>query len=667
MSSLPQWLAPPSWLGGGGGGTDNNNLNKNSSAAKDDDEAVHRRRLSQILRYIAQMHHSLQAENGPSFVQDGGRLSRPPSDFFQHESHHNDEGAATSSWILFTTADFRHLLAAQQASMGSTTAEGGGGGAPVFANPPFSFYAAASSSSTGAASSPSSRKRSLTGMLKDYTSGASASVSASTNKNSASSMATPVQPADGKVCWMRLTRLTHATASSRPDDLLQSTAVQVYLNDWLQNVPDARSIHDLLTLERLSVAPKLPPMHRNRTVVQAFVRQYRKYLRRKMVMDILEPIYNHLFEWIQSSPADEELVFGLGHARWFNASTSTWLSSPVLEILVEPEVSRVDGALLLRPRDHTGVALHRPLVMATVAESRPHTMAALHQIVANVEPRTLSPGQPSTYASLLQEIALQVASDASFQSSAASRATADPTKLIISEDWCLFRRPKPVSVWARDATAFSDSILASAASGAKNGSAELPLATWALTAGPSAVEAKRLERLQETQKKSGTNVVSHGETNTKKNWWPNRMSSSAPTPTTSPTPEPQPLFPLPASVPQAKIARLLLHEQHSAVVCEGPPGSGKSHTVRPPMCVCMCQTEKHPLTQTHVFNCSTDLQYCVCLSLSRQTRLSNLQKCARLVRPEKPTSWDGPRFMCRYFHERTIRYAAIAANRGALG
>uniref|UniRef100_A0A7S3KYB6 Uncharacterized protein n=1 Tax=Amphora coffeiformis TaxID=265554 RepID=A0A7S3KYB6_9STRA len=503
-------------------------------------EVTHRRRLAQILRYIANMHHSLQSEGvGPSFVQEG-RRDRPPSDFFQLDEQQGE-------WILFTTTDFRLLLSAEQ------NAQSGG---PLFPSPPFSFYAAVTEQKEGG---QSPRKRMFSAAFKSD----GASSNTTTNKESS---------VDGKTCWMRITRLTNAQIATTPPESVRRSAVRNYLEGWLMQTPDAGRLEDLLTLDRLARPPKSPPGYdvRERQEVNSFLRQYRRYLRRKAYHEILEPMYNHLFEWVQQQ-SDEELVFGLGHARYFHAPTSTWISSPVLEVLVEVEVSRKDGSLLLRPRDHTGVTLHRPF-LAALTETGHTTMTTLHQKVADCEPCHICPGQPETYATLLQEIAVQVSADGSFQSSARTKPD-DSSKLVITEAWCLFRRPKPSTVWARDATKFADQILMKQPSD----TLALPLASWALTFGPQAVERERAKLIVQDSPRKGFFGQFFARNEATK------------TPSTGPT---KPLFPLPTSVPQTRIAELLLNQKYPAVVCEGPPGSGKSHTICNIVCAYLCQGKR---------------------------------------------------------------------------
>jgi hypothetical protein len=280
-------------------------------------------------------------------------------------------------------------------------------------------------------------------------------------------------------------------------------------------------------------------------------------------------------------------------------SGHTMINGPLLEILVEVELAR-DGALLVRPREHTGkmfrrlcfvlldidshpmlirstnlfpclelllsgVALNREVTSAlasfgeTASASGGHSvLAQLHRDVAELEPSLFSPGQPNTYIPLLKRIAVELSSGGSFQSSSAvSRGRADASKLSVTESWCLYGRPKPSSVWARDAMAFADQLLLP-----NQQSLTLPQATWALTHGPGALD------VIQASKEKDSDGPQQGLMDLVKSIWVRGKEKTPP-----PTP-PRPLFPLPASDAQNRIADLLLNKKMPAVLCEGPPGTG---------------------------------------------------------------------------------------------
>ncbi|GAX13522.1 hypothetical protein FisN_27Lh017 [Fistulifera solaris] len=457
-----------------------------TAPAVESEEQIHRKRLSQLLRYIASMHQTLdQTEEGCSFVRES-RVT--PSDFFQKEQ----EG------ILFSINDFRQLLQHR------------------LQPPPFSFYAAAS------------RKRTFSGAIKD----------------------------NAKACWLRLTR--PAAAPEEGTYYRRLPAVQEYLVGWLSRTPSVQSVEELLTLKRFANAPKPSPELDSRSLrdVRNFLRFYPELLVHKTHQQILEPAYNRLFEWVQENHSSE-LVWGIGHAKWFDGSV--WVNGPVLEVMVEVELAQ-DGALLVRPREHTGVAFHRPILVALNCAGS--GAVALHRTISELEPTSLSPGQPETYIPLLKRIVVELSSAGRFLHS--SVRNTQFSDLVVTEAWCLFCRSKPSSVWARDAVSFADQLVVE--------TPQLPLATWSLTHGPSVLARVQQERLNQS-------------TGSKRQWWPWGKPSET-------VKYDKPLFPLPTSEAQNRIAHLLLDQELPAVICEGPPGTGKTHTIANVICAYLCKGKR---------------------------------------------------------------------------
>jgi len=477
----------------------------------EDEEVVHRRKLTAILRYIASMHTTLNDTDAScSFVQTVvGGANGEVSDFFQYEYEDNDNAGG----VLFSTENFRMLLAMEA-------------DASLFPSPPFSFYAAASSQQAA-------KKRTFAGAIKN-------------------SLSSPSSVPE-KACWLRITRLTNAQVSSPP--VAQHPDLKLYLAGWLAQTPQVHTLERLLTRRRLEKAPKIPPTISSRGLreIKTFLRQYKRYLKKKSYQRELEPIYNRLFEWIQNHQSNyEELVWGLGHARMLDYNNNL-VNGPVLEILMEVELAR-DGALLVRPREHTGVSLNRQVVGALSAETDHAVLQQLHRTVAELEASELSPGQPNTYVPLMKQMAVQLSSGGSFQPSSASRGSTGPHRLVVTEGWCLYARPKPSSVWARDATAFADQL-------SKGGTTfPLPKAAWSLTHGPGSLNTVA-PALVRSDAAADSGVL---------DWLSSKfVAKECEEPETM-----KPLFPLPASDTQHRIADLLLDQELPAVVCEGPPGTG---------------------------------------------------------------------------------------------
>jgi hypothetical protein len=484
------------------------------------ENAAHRKRLAQILRYIASMHQILSngADNGHSFVKE----TPPKEDFFVSRESDDING------VLFCTNDFRQLLSIDRSRE-----------KPLFSLAPFAFYAASTSYSD------KNRKRSFAGAFKSTFSFSSSS-----------------QPE--KACWLRLTRLTSAQVPDKPE-IPSYEALQTFLEDWKKQAR-YRTIDDLFTLENLQKTPKLPPTlpQKDATLIKRFLQRYNVYLQKKTYHTTLEPIYNSLFEWIQlQQDHNQELVWGLGHAHLH--SQRQFISGPLLEVLVEVELSP-DGALLVRPREHTGVTLNRQVVTAVANMNDSHgVLAQMHRTVAEMDTSLLSPGQPETYIPFLKRMAVELSPGGSYQASSKSTRS---NQLFVSEAWCLFARPKPSSVWARDATAFADKLMLKE-------NLQLPEATWSYTHGPNVFESV-IERSRQPPTSSGL-----------MSWFYRSSTTEANTGKKS-----RPLFPLPTSDAQNRVAELLIGDNYPAVVVEGPPGTGKTHTIANIMCAYLCQGKR---------------------------------------------------------------------------
>ena len=573
----------------------------------DENERVHRKRLAQILRYIASMHQSLNHQTSAAGEDEGSPLSfvlqtrRPKhqyADFFQRQTADAMEAAGR---VLFSTNDFRQLLALERSH-------------PSTQQAPFTFYAA-----SGRSNNSNRRKRAtLAGTIKQ------------------SILSPSSSPADdnGKACWLRMTRLTNAQLGPRIHYEHLPFSVRTYLRDWLlgggkQHTNNNNSDPlDRLTLRRLERAPKPAPADaRAASDIKRFLRQHKKYLVQKSRQQQLEPIYNQLFEWIQMSDHQLELVWGLGHARLCVQTDDhnddyLLINGPLFEVHMEVELVR-DGALLVRPRDHTGVTLNRQVVTALAAyASSAGTLSQLHQMVAELEPSQISPGQPNTYIPLLKRVAMLLSPGGSFQLSSSSsslQTAADQTKLVVTEAWCLFARPKPSSVWARDALAFADAIQQQQQDGGSP--VVLPMAAWSLTHGPATLE-KLTWRAGKSNDRASVVI---------QNWVNTKLLGIS---KQEPEEPPKPLFPLPISAAQNQLADLLLNQNYPAVVCEGPPGTGKTHSIANLICAYLCQGKRVLVTSKNAPALSvlrnrlpeSVRELCVDVSMSELSGMRQLQQ-----------------------------------------
>lgn len=289
-----------------------------------------------------------------------------------------------------------------------------------------------------------------------------------------------------------------------------------------------------------------------------------------MVHQAFQPIYNRCFEFIQQSTsgslAESEAIWGLGHAYYVDTVGNIIVNGPLLEVPVEMELGPRDGAIYIRPKSHGGVTIQRDVLMALLSSKRSNTACdtTLQQWLTRVSTEltvgSIAPAQPLTYTPMLQRMAMELSSLGVFQwSSDPDTTTPGDGALRVTEAWCLYIRPKPSSVLARDAHVFADQVLQS--------SSGIPPATWALTHGPGSWE--RYE-----QSRTGNSGAWYDG----RAWATWMRSHFTTTKVAVPTP-PKIILPLPSSEAQNRIATLLLHQNCPAVVVEGPPGTGKSQTI----------------------------------------------------------------------------------------
>ena len=515
----------------------------------EEEKALHKKRLAGILRYIASMHQDIRSSDTyHRFVRSTDDDENGEEDFFQGESNTED-----GNRVLFSTNDFRKLMYVDASDNSKRDQD----------HAPFSFYApqpsATNNRGSGAATNHSSG---LYGLVFN------------------SSKSTTGRHLNERGLWLRLKRLGISSVIQQPN--YEHDVIQNYLNDWLKESSRVSSIEHLLTVYNLDRAPSIPSTVslRNQRLIKSFLRRYKIYLRTKLYQQTLEPIYNSLFEWNQQqNDNNEEIIWGLGHAKMITRD-GRLINGPLLEVLIEVELAS-DGALLIRPREHTGVTLNREVVAAIAGtgadtSSQHAVLLKLHRAVGNMETSMLSPGQPQTYAPLLKRIALELSPGGAFQASAdinslvpATKAirrkkagTIDLSKLHISEAWCLYVRSKPSSVWARDANLLADRVV--------NSGEFLPMATWSLTHGSSKLEHVLRQRFHEDD--GATHTAKKGNI---ANWVNNNLLSNG-TESENETKDSlgvegsnKPIFPLATSESQDRIADLLLRQKYPAVILEG--------------------------------------------------------------------------------------------------
>ena len=354
--------------------------------------------------------------------------------------------------VIFTTTTFRECVIIPESSTSTTSTT------PSVTQHksllPFTFYGSTSLSTAAAAAATSASARSDA----NVTNATSASTTFMTNTMLGKKRTRMETNPNGSTnpshhCWLRLTRLS-ATATTSTTSLKHSSH---------------NNNEHLLRMKR-----------------------------------ILEPIYNRLFDYIQQDESQHcELLWGLGHAYYIipssTTSAATVINGPLLEVPMEMELGKKDGAIYLRPKQSPhassasngggGVRINREVLTALLR----HSNAALSKQQGNpnnsnnstsggttdtllqswyrkvqndIDIAQISPAQPETYRPILQQMAMELLSNGVFIDSTTATTVSsdvhhrhDPQKTcIISDTWCLYVSNKPSSILSRDALAFVDRI-----------------------------------------------------------------------------------------------------------------------------------------------------------------------------------------------------------------
>jgi len=391
---------------------------------------------------------------------------------------------------------------------------------------------------------------------------------------------------NNRLCWLKLSRMTGTIQIPLPsrvvrrflnivlnelnssdgsllltrDDLLQRSEIDWSL--WFSHVYHSQQQRSQQLLE-------------GKEDVKQYLRSLRAYHKRKRAWKEMDRIYNRLFELSQ---INHDIVWGFGRAVRHSRAENDNEQYHLLEVRCEVELTN-DGSLCIMPCEHGGVALSRQFV-AMCSRSREATetnhgnislqVTSLHQLVRDLEAKDLCPAHPQSYHHILKQAATYLSAAGSFRpfnelAAADMSAVGDANELRIDDTWCIFHRSKPNRIWARDAQLLAEELSKS--------EAEFPLAAVTLTHGPNVLPEsireqdgffrKRMRSIIEGLFGSRTNYDEENEMN----------------------------FPLPISKSQKQITELLFCGK-PAVVVEGPPGSGKTHSIANIVCAYLAQGKR---------------------------------------------------------------------------
>ncbi len=283
-------------------------------------------------------------------------------------------------------------------------------------------------------------------------------------------------------------------------------------------------------------------------------------------------IYNELFEVhqrMQQPDSEVDLVWGLGWATW--APAGKVVDNAIIEVPVEIELDRNDGALLVRPREYCDPTLAlAPFEQLGGDAARLMNLEkvreALHeQQEDNDDKYPITPSKSETYDKVLQAAATHISSSGHFLSkhtvSTDVSGRPDPTdRLCVADTWAIFSRARSSNSIVRDIDGMIKHV-------------------------------KMLQQTKQELPESALRLVRFGKDEDETVKAPAASTAAA-------TGQPPVLFPLPYNEAQEQIVRMLErpNDETVGVVVSGPPGTGKTHTIANIICHCLAKGQRVLIT-----------------------------------------------------------------------
>lgn len=281
-------------------------------------------------------------------------------------------------------------------------------------------------------------------------------------------------------------------------------------------------------------------------------------------------IYNELFEVhqrMQQPDSEVDLVWGLGWATW--APGGKVVDNAIIEVPVEVELDRNDGALVVRPREYCDPTLAlAPFEQLGGDAARLMNLEkvreALHeQQEDNDKKCPITPSKSETYEKVLRAAATHISSSGHFLSkgtvSPEVSGRPNPTdRLCIADTWAIFSRARSSNSIVRDI----DGMIK---------------------------HAKMLQQSKQELPESALRLVRFGKDEDEDEATEAPAAAAA-----AATGQPPVLFPLPYNEAQEQIVRMLERPSGETVgvVVSGPPGTGKTHTIANIICHCLAKGQR---------------------------------------------------------------------------
>lgn len=242
-----------------------------------------------------------------------------------------------------------------------------------------------------------------------------------------------------------------------------------------------------------------------------------------------------LYHELQNEGMDKpvEVVWGIGQVVWKYKGVA--LKHPVIELLVEIDINTNNGAILVRPREQVLPELALGRFSDVIPDLNTSVERVHHHTRSMMLPGSISPFVDDSYIPILRAASVHLSDSGQVLNSAPGDAT---EQLCIYNSWAIYSRARCANFFVQDIRQLMVEL--------RKPNSHIPPAALRLVREPShTINATKAEAEDDDPLKDF-------------------------------------YFPRPSNNAQVDIIRRLEHSD--AVIVEGPPGTGKTHTIANIIC-----------------------------------------------------------------------------------